>query len=139
MARLLALKEKSPAGWMKMTDPVVAERSLRAMIDKGEAYMVAGFLILAYEGTTWYSDEPILFEELILKVYDSCENVTVAVEALEYLARSKGCKWVVAGDTQIGYMLPFYKGAGYEAVGTQLAKEVHHRPDSEIDGGGRPD
>lgn len=134
MERLLALKAKSPASWMHITDEQKAARSVMEWLRSGDAYVVGGYFIAAYTGTTWYSDKEILFEEIILKLYPTCETVMTAVEALETLARELGCVGVIAGDTQIGYMLPFYKGAGYQAIGTQLYKEIVYGSCPEVDG-----
>jgi hypothetical protein len=36
------------------------------------------------------------------------------------------CTAVMAGDTQIGHMVPLYQAAGFVTLGTQLIKELDY-------------
>lgn len=127
MAALRAMREKSPASQMKGITDIGAELGIRNLIHTGRAVIVEGYLILFDIGGDWYClpEQAYLIELLILKVYPTDQPVSVAVKALEVLARQHGCWRIAVGDTQVGYMTPKYQAEGYQVLGTQLMKELH--------------
>ncbi len=125
MAALLALKAKSPAHQMRITEPMAAELGIRDAIHTGRAYFIGGYFVMYDVGKPWYSDQRLLIEDIILKVYkDSSVSVQDAIASLTTLAKLKGCAAVVSGDTQVGYMSPHYVSAGFVYIGNQFFKEL---------------
>ena len=119
---LVKMKTKSPAPQMKYTNPKVAFRHM--MRSDTKARVVAGYFIMYDVGSPWYSEDRFLMEDLIIRIYPTASTVEVAIDALSEIARELGCKAVIAGDTQVGYMAPKYLAKGFVTLGTQLMKEV---------------
>lgn len=117
---LIEMKTRSPAAQMKYTDPMTAWRYMVS----AKTRVVDGYFILFDVGSPWYSSDKFLIEDLIIRIYPTDKPVEVAIDALSELALYYGCKAVVAGDTQIGYMRPKYEAQGFVVLGTQLMKEV---------------
>lgn len=126
MAALIALKAKSPAGQMPLTDPMEAECSIRYAIHQGRCYRLGGYFVMYDVGNPWYTREKFLIEDIIIKVWPDDKSVKVeqVIESLSDLARALGCVAVAAGDTQIGFMLPKYVDQGFVVLGTQLFKRL---------------
>lgn len=139
MAKLLAMLARSPAPQMKYADPIVAERSVRRAIKQGRAFICCGFFIMVDVGCDWYSEHSYLIEQIILRVYDTGAPVTRAIDALDEIAAELGCVAIAVGDTQVGYMTPFYQLAGYKTLGTQLMKERANGVHPQGDGGAGSD
>jgi len=127
MAALFQMREKSPAPQVRLAEPIEAELSVRHAIHEGRAYFLGGYFVMYDISRTWYSSKKVLIEDLILKVHeDSSVRLRDVIRSLSDLALMHGCKAVVAGDTQIGYMTPRYIQEGFQVLGTQLYKELHH-------------
>lgn len=126
MAALIAMKAKSPAGQMPLTDPMEAECSIRYAIHQGRCFRQGAFFVMFDIGSPWYTRERFLIEDIILKVWhdDKTQKVEDVIDYLTVLARLRGCVAVAAGDTQIGYMLPKYVDRGFSVLGTQLFKRI---------------
>lgn len=129
-AQLSVLQDRSKAAHMKHTDLDTAVEYIRSGI-KGwrppgsgpQAWLVDGFLVLATIGSPWHSSKPMVIEDMIMKVFPG-GDVRYAVEFLSDIAKWHGIEVIVSGDTQIGYMTPFYEGDGFRKLGTQLIKEI---------------
>jgi len=120
---LAALLTKSPAPQMRMA----CLRTAMNYVQGARARISGAYLIMFDVGRTWYSPDPLLMEELVLKVYPDDRSRTleqIVSEDLPGLAKLHGCRAVVVGDTQIGYMRPRYEAAGYVPTGTELIKFV---------------
>lgn len=126
MAALIAMKAKSPAGQMPLTDPMEAECSIRYAVHQGRCFRLGGFFAMFDIGSPWYTREKFLIEDIILKVWpdDKTAKVEDVIDYLIELARLRGCVAVAAGDTQIGLMVPKYVNQGFVVLGTQLFKRL---------------
>ena len=125
MAALLKLQAKAASrGQMKFTDEATARRYITQRVDDVQIIMLEGYAIMYDVGAPWYSKQEFLLEELIIKVTPTDRPVSVAIAALEYMARALHLPAVVAGDTQVGYMRQHYEAAGYGLLGYQFLKEI---------------
>lgn len=125
MSRLISMLETSPAPQMKYADPAIAECYVRQAIHEQRVWFKGGYMVMVDVGSDWYSNEEYLIEQIILKVYPDDKTATVhdAVAILDVLRKKFKCVMTIAGDTQIGYMVPVYEAAGYTYAGAQLVKE----------------
>jgi hypothetical protein len=125
MSCLVALLSKSPAPQMKYADTAVARQYIKRAVYEQRVWFVGGYMLMVDVGSDWYSAEPYLIEQIILKVYPEDKTATVhdAVASLDVLRKKFNCVMTVVGDTQIGYMVDIYKAAGYKHAGVQLVKE----------------
>jgi len=122
---LLKLLQKSPAAQMKLAVPEVALAHLRAAQAAGHLWIQGDFAILVDVGSPWYTDRPVLIEEIIIRYRRDFGNPPEDVAlALPLLAEILGCAAIAAGDTQVGLMGPRYLAAGFTALGTQFFKEI---------------
>jgi hypothetical protein len=122
---LARLQAKSPAAQMKYTDLDTAMLHIEGNY-LHRSRVVGGYFILFDIGSPWYSKERFLIEDIILRIYPTEFPVTVAIDALSTLATMNNCTAVMAGDTQIGHMVPLYQAAGFVTLGTQLIKELDY-------------
>jgi hypothetical protein len=125
IAALLLLKDKSKNPKMVAVSERAARIHVRQAIREGCAFEVGDYFVLADVAIPWYSDEEHLVEDLTIRFRTEYNNpVSGVAEFLINLARSRGCKYAVVGDTQRGLMVPVYEAAGFTPIGTQLFKEV---------------
>ncbi len=125
LTALMARMRKSLNPQFQLSSVEVASAYIRKAMTENRAFIHHGYLILVDVATPWHSRESVLIEELILKVYDQPEwKVEEAIACLDGIALAKGVRFIVAGDTQVGYMVPKYHAAGFVTLGTQLFKEV---------------
>lgn len=120
---LVAMRAKNPNRQMKYADPDTALAYMKHAAASGNAVVVEGYFIMYAVTPAWFSIEPFLIEELIIRIYPSDRPVEVAIAALDELKVLFGCVAIVAGDTQVGYMTPKYQAAGFQHLGSQLIKE----------------
>jgi hypothetical protein len=122
LARMVAT---SPAAQMKFADIETAVSYIEFAIRQDMAWIMGKYLILVDVGSVWYSPARFLIEQIILKldIEDAAVNLdTVVRNGLSYLRDYHNCDAIVAGDTQIGMMVPRYIAAGFVPIGTQLLK-----------------
>ncbi len=134
---LLELKATSPSLKMKYTEPEQAREYLHFAVDADLLWIMGGYMVLVDHGRDWYGPHKFLFEQMILKVYPNDKRFSVddvIAVALPTLEAYFSCVATIAGDTQIGYMIPKYLAAGFKPLGTQLIKE-HCRGSSSEDHG----
>lgn len=118
----------------RLYDTSVAPQMEHSDLDKAHTYIcnawhndklhIAGdFAVLFSVGTMWYSDEPMLFEELVIRFRREVGNpVSDVVPLLDTLREQHGCVAVITGDAQRGLMAPVYLSAGFVPAGTQFYK-----------------
>jgi hypothetical protein len=126
MPALLALKASGKAAKMKYTDPVVARGHLLYAVRHELLWIMGGYMVLVDYGRDWYGPHNFLFEQMILKVYPEDRRFSVddvIAVALPTLRDYFSCVAIIAGDTQVGYMIPKYEAQGYVRLGVQLIKE----------------
>lgn len=123
MRSLIRMREKNPGKQMQYTDVDTARDYITNQMHNRRAVVVDDYFILFDIGSPWYSNESFLIEELVIRTGTGRSPPSVAVAALDELREMYGCKAVIAGDTQIGAMVPHYKAAGYVELGVQLMKE----------------
>lgn len=107
----------------KLWDNVLLRAHRNRGVDRFGAYIVLWDI-----ATPWWSDTPVLIEDLVIRVFDDDDSVSlmdVVQYGLPMLAEENGCRWVFTGDTQaLGYMGPKYLQAGYNELGSQFCKEI---------------
>lgn len=120
------LQEHSGAPQMGLSDLPTAMTYIRQAAEDGHANMVGPYLLLTAVGCPWYMKDPILIEDLVLKVHAGPANINEVVAALEQLRERFQCVAAVVGDTQSGRMVPVYTSHGFKLMGQQLIKEYKH-------------
>jgi hypothetical protein len=107
----------------RVTNPLVASSSqtkvryaLRRAAYQEHLYADAAWLIFVESGKVWFSDEPVLFENLVFPLSD--EPVWADVpRLLRGIGRLHGAQHVLFGD-MFGVAAPHYrKAAGVKALG----------------------
>lgn len=119
----------SPAAHMKYLDLEKAKEYVCQAIADKHVWVCGSYGVMVDVGCDWYSSTPYLIEQLVFKfpgLHSSPAQPLhyVLNEGLTEIAKYFGCRVVVAGDTQIGYMTPKYLQAGFQVLGTQLIKEI---------------
>jgi hypothetical protein len=118
---LKKLQDKSAAPQMPFSNLDKAGRSILKWIEAGDAWIVGDYFVAVTKGTMWYSEEPMIFEHLVIRLYNSNKNpISTVTDFLKALCVTEGCAAVIVGDAQFGRMIPVYKDAGFSEVGTQL-------------------
>jgi len=121
LCALKKLQDKSTAPQMPFSSLDKAGRSILKWIEDGDAWIVGDYFVVATVGTMWYSEELMVFEHLVIRVYSSNQNpISTVTDFLKALCVTEGCAAVIVGDAQFGRMIPVYKDAGFSEVGTQL-------------------
>lgn len=121
-AALADLLAKSPAPQMKYADLMEAILSVRHAIHEERAVIVGDFFLMFNVGRIWYSTQPFLMEDIVLRIGRTVGNSKEdAIDAIIDLAEVLGCVPVV-GDAQTGIMAAAYKARGFVPVGVQLMK-----------------
>lgn len=120
---LVAMRAKNPNKQMRYADPDTALAYMQNAAGSGNAVVVDGYFIMYAVTPAWFSIDPFLIEELIIRIYPTDSPVEVAIAALDELKALFNCVAIVAGDTQVGYMTPKYLANGFVRLGEQLIKE----------------
>lgn len=102
----------------------VALREIRSAMDNHLAYVQDGVFILFQLGCLWYSDEPVLFEQLVMRIDEQRGSLFSIIESFDVVAKSLGARHIVVGDSQQLAMLPRYEAMGYTLAATQMYKGV---------------
>lgn len=112
----------------------VAPQMEHSDLDKACAYIwdawrngnlrIAGdFAVMFSVGTMWYSSEPMVFEQLVIRFRKEVGNpVSDVVPLLDAVREKYGAKAIITGDAQRGLMAPVYLSAGFVPAGTQFYK-----------------
>lgn len=127
MGKLIKMLTYSPAPQMKFANKDAARANVVKAIQEARAYICNGYFIMVDVGSDWYSYDRYLIEQIILKIDDRAGGVEIAIKALDELMVKFDCAACAVGDTQVGFMTPYYQAAGYVTLGTQLIKENNHR------------
>jgi hypothetical protein len=114
----------------RIPNPLVAASSqakvrgaLRIAAVKGNLYANSEWLIFAEPGNVWFSDEPVLFENLVYPLTGTPVWSDVP-RLLRGVARLHGAKHVLFGD-MFGVAAPHYrKAAGVKALGRSFITTV---------------
>lgn len=113
----------SVAPQMKYAD---VEKAKGHIIDRwtyDQVEVVGDFAVVFTVGAMWYSSEPMLFEELVIRFRREVGNpVSDVVPLLDTLREQHGCVAIITGDAQRGLMAPVYLSAGFVPAGTQFYK-----------------
>jgi len=104
-------------------DPLVA---LRNVFDHPNAYIVSGYLVLYDLTEMWWSDSPILAEQLVFALEPEA-SFDAVTEFLEAKAREAGAKFVCVGTALAkndNALASVYEKRGYSRMAINLAKEI---------------
>jgi len=104
-------------------DPSVA---LRNVFEHPNAYIVSGYLVLYDLTEMWWSDSPILAEQLVFALEPNGSFAAVT-EFLEAKAKEAGAKFVCVGTALAKNdkaLASLYEKQGYQPMAINLAKEI---------------
>jgi len=105
-------------------DPLVA---LRNVFDHPNAYIVDGYLVLYDLTEMWWSDSPIIAEQLVFALGPG-GSLDAVVEFLEAKAREAGAKRVCVGTALAkndNALASAYEKRGFNRMAINLAKEIN--------------
>lgn len=104
-------------------DPLVA---LRNVFDHPNAYIVDGYLVLYDLTEMWWSDSPIIAEQLVFALEPN-GSLDAVIEFLEAKGREAGAKFICVG-TALAKSDPalasLYEKRGFSRMAINLAKEI---------------
>lgn len=123
MAKLQAMKDANTSIFMKYTDYDTASAYLTQAANDGRAVMIHGYLLVFAVCVPWHMIQPIIMEELVLRVHDTPFPVSVVTDYLDALKAEHGAAFIAAGDGQVGAMSKHYLASGYQTLGIQFIKE----------------
>ena len=117
------LYKTSVAPQMKYASIDKAIEHIRQAYFTDQLEVVGDFAVLYSVGEMWYSQDPMIFEELVIR-FQTVENnpVSDVVPLLDTLRKQNDCVAVITGDAQRGLMAPVYLSAGFVPAGTQFYK-----------------
>lgn len=104
-------------------DPLVA---LRNVFAAENAYIVDGYLVVYDISTMWWSDTPILAEQLVFALEPSSGLATV-VEFFEAKAREAGARYLCVGTALAKSdiaLASLYEREGFSRIAINLVKEI---------------
>jgi len=104
-------------------DPMVA---LRNVFEADNAYIVDGYLVVYDISTMWWSDTPILAEQLVFALERGSRFASV-IEFFEAKAREAGAKFICAGTALAksdNALASLYEREGFSRIAINLSKEI---------------
>jgi hypothetical protein len=104
-------------------DPLVA---LRNVFEAENAYIVSGYLVVYNITEMWWSDTPILAEQLVFALEPEC-SFDAVTEFLEAKAREAGCRYICVGTALAksdNALASLYEKRGFSRMAINLAKEI---------------
>lgn len=104
-------------------DPLVA---LRNVFEAEHAYIVSGYLVVYDITEMWFTDAPVLAEQLVFRLAEG-GVFTDVVDFLELKAREAGAKWLCVGTTLAKSdraLASVYERHGFSRTAIHLAKEI---------------
>lgn len=110
--------------WTNAIDFDKACQAVGYFSGQGNAYVVDGYLVMVDVVTPWYSNDNVLQEWLVLKLYDG-GSVDSVPPALLAIAKERGCKSVITADSSpISIVADAYTRAGFLPLTRSFTKEV---------------
>lgn len=107
----------------KDINPLVA---LRNVFEAEHAYIVDGYLVVYDITSMWWSDTPILAEQLVFAL-NSEGSMASVVEFFEAKAREAGAKYLCVGTALAksdAALASLYERNGFSRIAINLAKEL---------------
>lgn len=100
-----------------------ATASLRGLLPHG-LYIVDGYLVAVDTFSPWYSDDKILQEWLVLKLYQGGSTASIP-PMLRELAEQLECSVILTGDSSpVQLMAKTYEAAGYYKLTQSFCTKV---------------
>jgi hypothetical protein len=110
--------------WAVGVDFSLATGAIYTAIKAGQGYIIDGYLVMLDEVKPWYSDEPILTEWLVMKLYPG-GSVDSIPPALVQIAKQRGLKLVMTADSSpVNIVAGAYKRGGFSPLTTSFYKAV---------------
>lgn len=110
--------------WTNEVDFDKACSAVGDFIGQGKAYVIDGYLVMIDVIQPWYSNDSVLQEWLVLKLYDG-GSVDSVPPALLAIAKERGCKSVATADSSpISIVADAYTRAGFLPLTRSFTKEV---------------
>lgn len=89
------------------------------------AVLCDGYLLVYDYGNQWYSEKPVLIEQMLLRVSDRAGKFDDVVGVMKQLAVHHGCEGIVSGNAVSRPGLSrLYERAGFRQVGTTFYRET---------------
>jgi hypothetical protein len=104
-------------------DPLVA---LRNVFEAENAYIVCGYLVVYNITEMWWSDSPILAEQLVFALEPE-SSFDAVINFLEDKAREAGAKYLCVGTALAksdNALASLYEKRGFSRMAINLAKEI---------------
>lgn len=110
--------------WAAGSNIEKAVTAVKAACEDGAGYMVDGYLVLVDVVSPWHSDNLVLHEWLVLKVYPG-GSISSVPKALIELSKEYGCYGIACGDTSVRATLAAaYAEAGFTPLGKTLFRKT---------------
>lgn len=110
--------------WAIGVDFLYAVGNIYDAVKVGQGYVIDGYLVMVDEVKPWYSEQPILTEWLVLKLYQG-GSVDGIPPALLEIAKSRGIGMVMTADSSpVNIVAAAYKQAGFSPLTTSFFKVV---------------
>lgn len=110
--------------WTNEVDFEKSYSTIEAEVLAGKAYIVEGYLVMTDVLTPWYSNDKILQEWLVLKLY-KVGSVESVPKALLAIARELGCKSVISADSSpVNIVGKAYENAGWLPLTRSFTKGI---------------
>ena len=122
-ARSDKLKELARKPMHGDIDPMIA---LRNVFAADNAYIVDGYLVVYEISTMWWSDTPILAEQLVFALEPNSRFASV-IEFFEAKAREAGAKFLCVGTALAKSdkaLASLYEREGFSQIAINLSKEI---------------
>lgn len=106
------------------TNVAKAERNLQLSIHFGKAYVVDGYFVLTDTFEPWYSDDKVLQESLVLKLYQGGNRASIP-PMLRELAEYLECSVIITADSSpVQLMAKTYEEAGFDKLTQSFCTKV---------------
>lgn len=111
--------------WAGNVDFTKGSHAILDEVERGNAYIVDGYLVMVAKVQPWYTKDFILQEWLVLKVYDGYGTVDSVPNALLDIAKERGCSVVISADSSpVSIVAKAYADAGFEKLTQSFFMEV---------------
>lgn len=123
LVRLRKYAEAYP--WVQSVNWDKAVSIVTGAYSAGHGAIVNGYLVLFEVITPWYTDDKLLQEWLVIKVYNDHGGVSAVPQFLECKAAELGCTGVITADSSpVSIVAKAYLDAGFSKLTTSFYKVI---------------
>jgi hypothetical protein len=111
--------------WVGEVDYEKGLTALFAEVDKGNAYVIEGYIVFVDEITPWYTQDRLLQEWLVMRLHYVHGELSKVPSALLAIAKARACVGVLGNDSSpVPIVAAAYEGDGWLALTKSYFKEV---------------